>query len=149
MLCESQQLLPYAGLCWQAVARCENELGHSNGEISALVRGGRLFLQSERKGASLGCQNAGGENVQVGKRGPNGTQAHGTLWICWFALSLSLPGLSRPPFAATPVLASARSSRAPWASPRQLAWHCRLPPRYGWSWTDPRRLAATTPGRPN
>ncbi|XP_034249294.1 40-kDa huntingtin-associated protein [Thrips palmi] len=65
MQCESQQLLPYAGLCWQAVARCENELGHSNGEISALVRGGRLFLQSERKGASIGCQSAGGENVQA------------------------------------------------------------------------------------
>lgn len=65
MQCEAQQLLPYAGFCWQAVARCENDLGHPNGEISALIRGGRLFLQAERKGASVGCQNAGGENVQV------------------------------------------------------------------------------------
>lgn len=65
MQCESQQLFPYAGLCWQAVARCENELGHSNGEIAALVRGGKLFLQAEQKGASIGCQSAGGENVQA------------------------------------------------------------------------------------
>ncbi|KAK3907838.1 40-kDa huntingtin-associated protein [Frankliniella fusca] len=65
MQCEAQQLLPYAGLCWQAVARCENELGHTNAEISALVRGGKLFLQAECKGASIGCHSAGGENVQA------------------------------------------------------------------------------------
>lgn len=58
-------MLPYAGLCWQAVARCENELGHTNGEISALVRGGKSFLQAERKGASIGCHHVGGENLQA------------------------------------------------------------------------------------
>ena len=40
----------HAGLCYLAVARCQNSVGNSYAEAEALISASRSFLQAERKG---------------------------------------------------------------------------------------------------
>ncbi|XP_046406222.1 40-kDa huntingtin-associated protein-like [Ischnura elegans] len=45
----------YSGYCCLAVARCEQKLGNPCGEVAALVKGARLFLEAEKRNHSLRC----------------------------------------------------------------------------------------------
>lgn len=52
---QDEEQLQYAGFCCLAVARCEQTLANPSGEIAALVKGARLFLQAENRNFSLRC----------------------------------------------------------------------------------------------
>jgi hypothetical protein len=44
---ENESLLDFAGACSLSVARCEQSLANIPGELAALIRSSRLFLQAE------------------------------------------------------------------------------------------------------
>ncbi|BET01926.1 Hypothetical protein NTJ_14744 [Nesidiocoris tenuis] len=58
--CERSDLPEYAGLSWQAVAKCEAAQGHKNEEAMALMKAGQFFLLA-RKRSAVG----GDEHVQA------------------------------------------------------------------------------------
>jgi len=70
---EAQNLPQYAGMCWQTLARCESEVGHSNEETAALLRAGKQYFQAESNEAVFGCSSLGEEHFQVCRGALNNT----------------------------------------------------------------------------
>lgn len=62
---ENLELPTYAGLSWNAAAKCENALGNSVGEITNLLRSARMYGKNETNDLQSGCVSLGWDTLQV------------------------------------------------------------------------------------
>ncbi|KAL3273489.1 hypothetical protein HHI36_014930 [Cryptolaemus montrouzieri] len=63
--CETSELPAYAGLCWNAAAKCESSLGNSVGEVTNLLRSARQYAAAECNNVDMGCISLGCDNLHA------------------------------------------------------------------------------------
>lgn len=63
--CQKNDKHAYAALCWQAVAKCEESMGHKCEQALAHQKGARQFFSEFKKNESSGFISPYNENLQV------------------------------------------------------------------------------------
>ncbi|XP_022183378.1 factor VIII intron 22 protein-like [Myzus persicae] len=64
--CQKNDKHDYAALCWQAVAKCEDSMGHSCEQALAHQKAARQFFSEHKKTESSGLISPYNENLQAG-----------------------------------------------------------------------------------
>jgi len=63
--CQKNDKHDYAALCWQAVAKCEESMGHNCEQALAHQKAARQFFSEYKKTESSGLISPYNENLQV------------------------------------------------------------------------------------
>lgn len=63
--CQKNDKHAYAAMCWQAVAKCEDSMGHNCEEAIAHQKAARQFFSEFKKTESSGFISPYNENLQV------------------------------------------------------------------------------------
>lgn len=64
--CQKNDKNAYAALCWQAVAKCEETMGHNCEQALAHQKAARQFFSECKKTETSGFISPYNENLQVG-----------------------------------------------------------------------------------